>query len=267
MPSCRPRSASIRGQRARSRTRCRPSSGRATPTGRRRPARDQVGERGALRNRERGLPAINAVVVLNDAVDGRPARDPRRRPDHGACGRRPCRASAIRHFAPAVVGRAVRAAIIGAGVQGHSHLEVLGRVLPGVELTIFDRHPDRAEALAEAARATDGIGRRDRADRCARGDPRRRRRRDGRLVHRSRARQVMTGLARPGRAGGPGRLRHDVRGVGRARGERCSSSTIATSSSPIRDAGQFDGYPDPALDPRRGDPATGRRDRRRAGSS
>jgi len=31
------------------------------------------------------------------------------------------------------------------------------RVLPGVTLSIFDRHPDRAAALANAARATDGI--------------------------------------------------------------------------------------------------------------
>ena len=42
-------------------------------------------------------------------------------------------------------------------MQGHSHLEVLGHVLPGVELTLHDRHPDRADALADAARATPGI--------------------------------------------------------------------------------------------------------------
>jgi ornithine cyclodeaminase/alanine dehydrogenase-like protein (mu-crystallin family) len=47
--------------------------------------------------------------------------------------------------------------VIGAGVQGHSHLEVLGHVLPGVELAIHDRHRDRADALADAARATPGI--------------------------------------------------------------------------------------------------------------
>jgi ornithine cyclodeaminase/alanine dehydrogenase len=34
---------------------------------------------------------------------------------------------------------------------------VLGHVLPGVELTVFDRHPDRAAALAVAARVTEGI--------------------------------------------------------------------------------------------------------------
>ena len=31
-------------------------------------------------------------------------------------------------------------------------------MLPGVALTLFDRHPERAEALAVAARATEGIG-------------------------------------------------------------------------------------------------------------
>ena len=65
---------------------------------------------------------------------------------------------AIRRFAPEVTGRAPRAALIGAGTQGHSHLAVLGHVLPGVSLTLFDRHPERAAALAAEAEATDGIG-------------------------------------------------------------------------------------------------------------
>jgi alanine dehydrogenase len=46
---------------------------------------------------------------------------------------------------------------VGAGVQGHSHLEVIGHVLPGAAVTIVDRHPDRAEGLAAAARATNGV--------------------------------------------------------------------------------------------------------------
>jgi ornithine cyclodeaminase/alanine dehydrogenase-like protein (mu-crystallin family) len=65
---------------------------------------------------------------------------------------------AIREFAPRVAGRAVRAALVGGGVQGHSHLPILGHVIPGVELRVFDRHPDRAEALASVASATQGIG-------------------------------------------------------------------------------------------------------------
>jgi ornithine cyclodeaminase/alanine dehydrogenase-like protein (mu-crystallin family) len=65
---------------------------------------------------------------------------------------------AIRRFAPDVTGRAPRAALIGAGMQGRSHVPVLGRLLPGVHLTLFDRHPERAESLAAVARSTDGIG-------------------------------------------------------------------------------------------------------------
>ncbi len=70
---------------------------------------------------------------------------------------------AMLRFAPGRLGRAARAAIIGAGVQGHSHLEVLGHVLPGVELTVHDRHPDRAErARGRGPRDTRDRGRRDR---------------------------------------------------------------------------------------------------------
>jgi ornithine cyclodeaminase/alanine dehydrogenase len=108
-------------------------------------------------NNELGLPAISAVVVINDAatgaasaiLDGGPITALRTAAVSGV---------AIRHFAPTVAGRAPRAALIGAGVQGHSHLAVLGRVLPGVTVTLFDRHPERAEALADAARETDGVG-------------------------------------------------------------------------------------------------------------
>jgi ornithine cyclodeaminase/alanine dehydrogenase-like protein (mu-crystallin family) len=48
-------------------------------------------------------------------------------------------------------------ALIGAGTQGRSHLAVLGRVLDGARLLIFDRHPDRAAALVAEARVTPGI--------------------------------------------------------------------------------------------------------------
>jgi ornithine cyclodeaminase/alanine dehydrogenase-like protein (mu-crystallin family) len=112
---------------------------------------------GFATNNERGLPAVNAVVILNDAATGRPSAIL----DGGPItAHRTAAVSgvAIRRFAPAVTGRAPRAALIGAGVQGRSHLEVLGGVLPGVELTVFDRHPDRADALAARARATGGIG-------------------------------------------------------------------------------------------------------------
>jgi ornithine cyclodeaminase/alanine dehydrogenase len=113
---------------------------------------------GFATNNTAGLPAISAVVVLNDAgtglpraiLDGGPITALRTAAVSGV---------AIRHFAPVVVGRPSRAALIGAGVQGRSHLAVLGLVLPDLELTLFDRHPERTAALAEVARATKGIGR------------------------------------------------------------------------------------------------------------
>ena len=107
-------------------------------------------------NRSYGLPAIHAVVVLSDPTTGEPIAIL----DGGPItAQRTAAVSgvAIQHFGPREMGRPVRAAIIGAGVQGHSHLEVLGHLLPGVELTVHDLHPDRANALAAAARLTQGI--------------------------------------------------------------------------------------------------------------
>jgi len=112
---------------------------------------------GFAANNQRGLPAINAVVVINDAATGLPTAIL----DGGpitALRTAAVSGVAIRHFAPVVASGPPRAALIGAGVQGHSHLAVLGRVLPGVALAVFDRHPERAEALAVAARESEGIG-------------------------------------------------------------------------------------------------------------
>jgi alanine dehydrogenase len=104
-------------------------------------------------NQARGLPSIHALVIVNDAATGVPTAIL----DGGSItAQRTAAVSgvAIERFAPS---RARRAAIIGAGVQGRSHLEVVGHLLPGVELSVYDRHPERAAALAEAARATPGI--------------------------------------------------------------------------------------------------------------
>jgi ornithine cyclodeaminase/alanine dehydrogenase-like protein (mu-crystallin family) len=113
-------------------------------------------------NRTRDLPAIHAVVILSDPTTG----EPRAILDGGPItAERTAAVSgvAIARFGPLAAAdagaedRPARATIVGAGVQGRSHLEVLGYTLPGVTVTIVDRHADRAEALAEVARATPGI--------------------------------------------------------------------------------------------------------------
>lgn len=107
-------------------------------------------------NRTAGLPAIHAIVILSDPTTG----VPRAILDGGGItAQRTAAVSgvAMSRFGPSRPGGTPHATVIGAGVQGHSHLEVLGHVLPGVELAIHDRHPDRAAALADEARATPGI--------------------------------------------------------------------------------------------------------------
>ncbi len=122
--------------------------------------RDRLGMKWVLgfsANLAAGLPAISGTLLLNDPVTGLPT---------GILDAGPITAArtaavsgvAIRAWAPPVVGRHPRAALIGAGVQGRSHVPVLGRVLPGVELAVFDRDPERASALVDEARRTPGIG-------------------------------------------------------------------------------------------------------------
>jgi ornithine cyclodeaminase/alanine dehydrogenase-like protein (mu-crystallin family) len=109
-------------------------------------------------NNAAGLAGIYGLLLLNDPVttvplailDAGPITAERTAAVSGV---------AIRAFAPAApAGRPYRAALIGAGVQGHSHVPVLGHVLPGVSLALYDRDPGRASALAEVAASTAGIG-------------------------------------------------------------------------------------------------------------
>jgi ornithine cyclodeaminase/alanine dehydrogenase-like protein (mu-crystallin family) len=124
------------------------------------PDGDRVGMKwvaGFATNTALGLPGISATVILNDAatgfptaiLDGGPITAQRTAAVSGV---------AIGRFGPGLGGRAPRAALVGAGVQGHSHLPVFGHVLPGVELRLFDRDRHRAERLAAVARTTPGIG-------------------------------------------------------------------------------------------------------------
>jgi ornithine cyclodeaminase/alanine dehydrogenase len=111
---------------------------------------------GFATNHDVALPAIHGLLLLNDAATGVPT---------GILDAGPITAErtsaisgvAIRAWAPPVAGRAYRVAVIGAGVQGRSHVPVIGHVLPGSELVLFDRHGERATAMADLARATHGI--------------------------------------------------------------------------------------------------------------
>lgn len=109
---------------------------------------------GYATNVELGLASISAVVVLNDPetgvpiamLDGGPITAERTAAVSGV---------AIRRFGPA---GASDVAVIGAGAQGRSHLPMLGAVLPGATVHLYDRSAERAAALAGVARETPGIG-------------------------------------------------------------------------------------------------------------
>jgi ornithine cyclodeaminase/alanine dehydrogenase-like protein (mu-crystallin family) len=104
-----------------------------------------------------GLPAIDGLIILNE-------------PDTLATTA-VIAASAITAVRTAAVsgvvlarlisatpGRATRVGLIGAGTQGRAHLPVLAYVAPELDLVIWDRYPEKAEGLAEIARATAGVG-------------------------------------------------------------------------------------------------------------
>ena len=103
-----------------------------------------------------GLPGIHATLLLSHPVTGVPIAVMDASP---ITAERTAAISgvAVRAWAPRVAGRPPSAAIIGAGVQGSSHVAVLGHVLPGVQLRIFDRDPARAGSLAADAIRTPGV--------------------------------------------------------------------------------------------------------------
>jgi ornithine cyclodeaminase/alanine dehydrogenase-like protein (mu-crystallin family) len=198
-------------------------------------------------NRALGWPAIHALVVVNDPstgapvaiLDGGPITSARTAAVSGV---------AIARFAPTaavLVGRALRAAIIGAGVQGHSHLEVLAHVAPGVTLTVFDRDPAQAATLAAVAGRTAGI-----ATVIVAADPRTATH-DADVVITAASfttpdrRQVMTGDW----------LAPDALVVPVDYATMCAADVARDAALFLvddrgqflanRDAGQFDGYPDP----------------------
>lgn len=104
-------------------------------------------------NRGLGLPAIHAVVILNDAATGIPVAILDGGPITAERTAAVSGVAIARFAAPAPGGGARRVGLIGAGVQGHSHVPVIARLLPDAELVIADRHGDRAATLADVARA------------------------------------------------------------------------------------------------------------------
>jgi ornithine cyclodeaminase/alanine dehydrogenase len=112
---------------------------------------------GSPGNRALGRATLAGLVVLNDPATGAPTAIL----DASAItAARTAALSgvAVRLLAPAPPGRPARAVLVGAGVQGRAHAEVLGSVLPGVELSIHDRHPGRAQGLARVADGLPGVG-------------------------------------------------------------------------------------------------------------
>jgi ornithine cyclodeaminase/alanine dehydrogenase len=112
---------------------------------------------GTQGNRAAGRPTLAGLVVLNDPATGTPIAIL----DGAAItAARTAALSgvAIRLLASTGPGLPAKAVLIGAGVQGRAHAEMLGAILPGLELAIHDRHPERATELALAATSLPGVG-------------------------------------------------------------------------------------------------------------
>ena len=103
-------------------------------------------------NKERGLPYITGLIVLNDPETGVPAAimdgaeitAARTAAASGVC---------IRRFAPSGWSRA---AVLGAGEQGRFHAEVLRELNPEVAIQAWDPHPDRVLSLGDRVEQATG---------------------------------------------------------------------------------------------------------------
>jgi ornithine cyclodeaminase/alanine dehydrogenase len=98
-------------------------------------------------NQEAGLPYIHGLFLLADAASGRPL-----------AVMDATWITEVRTAAASTLGIRALAerpletiGIIGCGRQGHVHLELAAQAFPALRrATLFDRHPERAEALAAA---------------------------------------------------------------------------------------------------------------------
>ena len=102
-------------------------------------------------NKERGLPYITGLIVLNDAetglplaiMDGAEITAARTAAASGVC---------VRRFAPAGWRRA---AILGCGEQGRFHARLLRALEPDVRIRAWDPHPERIERLGADVEAAE----------------------------------------------------------------------------------------------------------------
>jgi ornithine cyclodeaminase/alanine dehydrogenase len=100
-------------------------------------------------NKERGLPYISGLVVVNDAetglptaiMDGAEITAARTAAASGVC---------VRRFAPEGWSRA---AILGCGEQGRFHAELLRALNPDVRIRGFDPNPERVASLGDGVEA------------------------------------------------------------------------------------------------------------------
>jgi ornithine cyclodeaminase/alanine dehydrogenase len=98
-------------------------------------------------NQELGLPYIHGLFLLSDAATGRPLAV------MDATWITEVRTAAASMLGiRALAERSVESiGILGCGRQGSAHLELARQVFPTLSrVTLFDRHPERAEALAAA---------------------------------------------------------------------------------------------------------------------
>ena len=102
-------------------------------------------------NKERGLPYITGLIVVNDAetgvplaiMDGAEITAARTAAASGVC---------VRRWAPEGW---TEAAILGCGVQGRFHADVLRALNPDARIRAYDPHPERVAELGEVEAAAD----------------------------------------------------------------------------------------------------------------
>ncbi len=98
-------------------------------------------------NQELGLPYLHGLFVLSDAATGRPLAVM----DATWITEVRTAAASMLGIRALAEGDVKAIGILGCGRQAQVHLELAGQVLPGLRrAALFDRHPERAEALAAA---------------------------------------------------------------------------------------------------------------------